>query len=1139
MTSTHRYFLAIALTALAPSIASSISPPIARAWTEVPPFPPDGRVAVRGVETDFQPLRDSLRRFESAVGAKYHVLVVEYSDPENRDGPDYGDESGQYIDRVVEAWTPSADPQNSVLVVLAIRNRDIIVHPFSRWARLGWEADEVKRTIDDSSFGARARAGDYNTAIAELVRAIDRELERRVADEQAVGVRAQQRIAGLATLFGAYDRETENVAFDLTSARVARDRGAEKTREAEEALAADDPQRALLLADQAERSLTTALALVSEARVADRDARERLPVVRELAARIRRHPRFGDSTYAQNSVAEGERTLATAEEALADGRSLEARQLMDAAERSLRGAEDELHRVETHRRFTHQILPIVLAVLFAVLLSIVLFIRLAVSRSRRKHARSIIAEWDAMLGRAGEKLLALENEHPLLLSDPTFATRFVGASAEPVRDAARHVDDLFLAYDVAVRLVRDAKTRLARSWFGFLRTGPADRVVKQLTVEELVARTEDVKEKRLFLPDKREVRRKPQELLADMEKLYAEAKQRLASVEARFQAIWASLDAIRADIETAEAAQDAIAIRGHARALASSIDETDRAWDELNGRARTDPLGCLEEGPALAAKATDVRDRAQRIQTAVELADEARANVAEASRKVAELRAQSLAVSEPGFEPDVMAEHAERSLNLALASALVAEDAEALARATEAADTAKELLELVGATDRARSESPERIERESARLATLRERLEERRARLTALRADHHDDALAPALDNADEAKGVLLHAESCLATAKRSITSATQHFLAGRELIDRAAGDLDDVEALYEEIEHKAAALADAKARTEQRIADARTTCEEIDALIGESDVFASEATLEARASSRGEIERLEGMLGGPRPNWLRLLAESGGASQIAGAALTRARAEHEAWQTALRLRDSLASERQRLAAELGASSEDRALANERFGTASGWLDEAIARSEDERPDWIAVIARLRDAEAGLRDARELARADYEAAKSARFAMAELDAAIRAADVSYGHGVHAALDPARAALAGVAGLLAANDFEGAIRTATAARDAVRAIEREARIRAQDRARDRARRQSALASQSSRSAFGSSRSSFGSSSFGSSKSSSRSSIGSSSRSSSFGSSSRSSSRSSFGSSSGRSSFGRSSGRSKW
>jgi hypothetical protein len=1132
-----RLLLACALSALALSVA-----PAANAWTEVPPFPPDGRVAVRGVDTDFQPLRDYLRRFESQVGAKYHVLVVEYSDPQDRDGPDYGDESGQYIDRVVEAWTPSADAENSVIIVLAIRNRDIIVHPYARWARLGWEANEVKRTIDESSFGVRARAGDYNTAIADLVRAIDRELQNRVAQERELGVRAQELITRAAAMVSAFERETENERLDLTAARVQNDTSKEKLREAEAALAANDPSRASFHATEAEAAARRALALVSEARVADRTARERLPVVRERLARVKRHPQYADSANAKRFVRDAEQFLTTAEEALEQGHSLEAISALDAADTGLRNADDDLVSAAARQRFFGEVLPAILGVLAALAILFVIVLRIFRSSARRKQARALVAEWDTMLGRAGEKLLALENQHALLLADPTFATRFTGASAEPVRDAARRVDDLFLAYDVATRLLREAKSAL-RAPFGFMRTGPADRVVRRLTVEELVARTEDVQVKKLFLPDKREVRRKPQELLADMETLYADARQRLQSVETRFTAIWASLDGVRAEIDAAEAAQNALSERGHRRSLDPAIDETDRAWDELNTRARTDPLGCMEEGPLLAAKASELRARAERMKTSIELVEAARANLAEASRKVAELRAQSLAVSEPGFEPDVMAEHIERHANKAVASVLVAEDSEAHAHATEASETATELLELVAETDRARTESPGRIDEESARLAKLRERLEERRARLGALRTEHDEQALEPTLDNVDEAKTVLTHAETCLSAAKRSVTSATQHFLAGRELIDRARRDLDAVEALYEEIENKASLLASLRERAEADLAEAKSALGGAEAVFAESDEFASVQTLEIRARSSGEIERIEAAIAAPRPNWARLATESAAAAASAKALVERATAERDAWLAAQEIRERVVAERQNLGASLAAATEDRALANERFTAASGWLDRAIELMNAERPSWPEIAALLRDAEVGLRDARAMAQRDYQAAMAARATIAELDADIRTVDIAYGYGVHADLQGPKASYAEAARLLSAGEYEQALRTATAAKDAVRAAGREAQVRV--RVHEMGRRERESSWSSSRSVFGTSRSTFGtsrSSSFGSRSSSigSRSSIGSSSRSSSFGSSaSRSSSRSSFGSSSGRSSFGRSSGRSKW
>ena len=161
--------------------------PIARnasAATDVPPFPDDG-VAIADVADVFDDLRSFLAAFESEAGTSFHIAIVANSDPYDRAGVDYGDASGDYIDSIVVAWLPLIDdPANSVIIALAIENREVLVQPGASYVQMGFSDDAVDDVVQSSRFVTHARTGDYDTALQALVSALDGQIAELLREEQ-------------------------------------------------------------------------------------------------------------------------------------------------------------------------------------------------------------------------------------------------------------------------------------------------------------------------------------------------------------------------------------------------------------------------------------------------------------------------------------------------------------------------------------------------------------------------------------------------------------------------------------------------------------------------------------------------------------------------------------------------------------------------------------------------------------------------------------------------------------------------------------------------------------------------------------------------------------------------------------------
>ncbi|MCC7542643.1 MAG: hypothetical protein IT379_40885 [Deltaproteobacteria bacterium] len=1134
----------------------------ARAATPVPPFPADGVLAVAGAaaQNDYGALRTFLLTHRSPVGARYHALIVDYSDPLDRDGPDYGDESGRFIDDVVERWAPRVDRQSAVLVVLALRNRDIIVHPFSRWVELGWEASEVVETIDRSPFATHARAGDYAEALRQLVLAIDGELAARIRrrdeetaerfrrrDEQLAYARTTA--AAVRARVAAWDQRAAEASLRLQNARPVRDLALGEAAEAERLAAIGHAALAAEKATAAQANVSSAERLLAEAEAQVAWVRAQIPLLRQrlatIDAELAAEP-FLES--ARDHALQGRRELARAEAELALGEP-------GAAYEAVRGTYARVAQAEATRdveraehRFWTRTVPIALAGVLSAALLALFVLRLWASRRKRAEAQKLVGELEQLIGRASANLLALQNEHPLVLGRPDLVEHFRGETAPHVREAARRVDDLFLALDVAQRLAKDGRAVLAgEGLFSALRVESFARVVRALTVDEVVARTEDVRPRRLFLPEEREVRMSPPALLHEMSAAYDDAIRLVTLLETRFIATWGALDRARGDLAAVEAA-NAVAW-SHGIVAVSIVGERDRlaaALADVATRAERDPIGCEPDVATDGGAAAALRTRAERIAASLtRIGEEVVPRVARIEARIAALRAEGMHLSEPGFEPEVAIAHVERAVTDARGAAADAQDERAEAEASEALESARELEELVERSVVSRTETAPGIERERARTEALRARLPERRERLEGLARAHADSALQPALDNADEAAGVLGRATDCLDEASRFVTPDVQRYLAGAELLARAIADLDAVEALYTEIEEKAAALAASRARAEGSWGACDALEAELARMTAEGDTFASAATLEERRRVPEALAVTRAAAEAARPDWIAVERESAKLLEDAQHLVARAQRELEAWREVQRMLRQLDAEKQRFAQQLASSGDDLPETNRAFSVACAALEDAAAMAARPRPEWPEVLSAVQAAAQQLRESEQMANRDFEEAREARAAVARAAESIRACDRSYGYGVVASLGPSRNASDEAMRLLSQGRYRDALRAAQEAARAAEGAQREAQRRVDEaRAAERRRREAAEAAararaRASRSSIGSSSRS---SSFGSSSRSSSS--GSSSRSSSSGSGSRSSSSrpsgsSGFGSSSGRSSFGRSSGRSKW
>jgi hypothetical protein len=867
----------------------------ALAASPIPAFPKHGTLTVQDVPDRFDKLRELLRGHRSPAGAKYHVAVVAFTDPLNREGPAFGDESGAYLDSVVEAWRQRADTENGVIILLGLRNREVRVHPFSRWVRLGWEGYAVVKTVNAARFRSFAQAGDYDTGMKELVLAIDAELARRLGAEneqvakglaageaqaanrlaaQAEGVqRTQDLIIRARAGVLSFESQVSQKQYVPPGARQAHAQAEAWVADAQRAFAEGDASKASELAERASRAVQEAARVLTGFEALD------------AAHRVRRRGLHARAVELEQSLVGAPFDVSRIRPSLESARLAldEAKTLLDAhspeeaavpltkAEGSLKVAGELL----VDARWAHELktrhLPR-LAVVVAVLALLEWLKRLRErSALLRREAQALIQQWETLLGQAAGNLLKLVDEHALFLGRADLVERFEGATAGPVREAAREVDDLFLSYDAAQRVLGAAKDELPRfKPLAWLRARPYARAIARLTAEEVVARTEDVTERKLFLPERREVRMTPKRLVSEMQSSWERVLGLVEKLEARFRSTWEEVDQLKGKLDALQATRGRLAELVGAPVSREETAKLEQELLALQERARRNPLGAEKESKGFASRLSKFGARTGQLMEMVsQLRGEVRQRRDDAGAALELLREQGLVIDAPGFELEAMLRHVDGLREEALGAVVAGRDEEAVAKTRAAAASASHLLERCEQALRVGGELAGRISEAEERVRTLEVLLPERWAWLRKLRQSHADSALQPVLDNAEKATGVLAEAARKLIEARASIAPAVKNHRAGAELLGQAVLQLDAVDALYQEIETRPAALALARQEAEKALAEAGWVLGNVGREVGKAAARKSTELENALREARNQHSELRGAAAKRHPDW------------------------------------------------------------------------------------------------------------------------------------------------------------------------------------------------------------------------------------------------------------------------------
>ncbi len=711
--------------------------------------------------------------------------------------------------------------------------------------------------------------------------------------------------------------------------------------------------------------------------------------------------------------------LTRAEEALARGEQTLAASELEGAQGRLDGARQSESSFRRNRFLKTRVLPITLGVIG---LGIgVLLLVLALRRRRSWHARwsKVHGEWQARLAQGRDRLMGLEDGHPLFFRPTTnLASTLAGESLERYRAMGEIVDGLMLGIDAAGALLTRAEAAAAATgplgWRGF------DEAVDMMRLGNVELSTKaKADRRRLFLPEPRVESIPVFELFSWLDERYGRAVDLLDALAAE----WRS--APKAEQALAEALDRVVAAAGKLAARELPLAPYQAEIDRLAGERRAalallprDFIGARKQAEAAVTAAETLADKLELLAAAAtRLVDELTPAIAAEAARVVELRGKGLRVREPIFDPEA---------RLADARALASEVLEAI-RAGDPARTEAQLGELeevldgtrerLDATGRLHTELPRLVAERRAALAAARGRTAPARVTLGELEKAYAHASFAAESDNLGECDALFTQIETLCSDAEQDGQAATQRYLAGDEKLGRAAAALTAITELLDAIDQRKSEIEAATAHARAELARAREARATLGKLAGAHAHAVGAGPVGVLESSEHALAEVDETMAAPRPEWFGLDQRASQLAAVLTDAAAVAQRDIDAHAAAEREVSDGGAVLERVRSELGASTVDRAPANARLAAATGELERARKLLAEPRGDWQLTLASARSAIALAGSAAELAARDEELARSASAAFAAAQQAIAAADRNYGRGVSADLTTARNAL--------------------------------------------------------------------------------------------------------------------------
>lgn len=546
------------------------------------------------------------------------------------------------------------------------------------------------------------------------------------------------------------------------------------------------------------------------------------------------------------------------------------------------------------------------------------------------------------------------------------------------------------------------------------------------------------------------------EKLKEAEKLVSDSKI-FEQIEEQSKACVASMDRLNQAHENARSVAEVVA--GSQKEIRLKVEHVEKeglptvpykpeidaiaAQTEAAGAILTpDPIGARESLEAAQARAVTLRDRVEQILERYADGREISAELSNLAEQVAKHRREGLRLDEDGGDPDHPIALVFQTLE-GLRKAVHEGDAktalEQLQEAQAQLKASQQTLDgVLKARDACAKDQPQRV-RDTLR---LREALGQYEAFESELKRD-----FAP--ESWQAVSGNLAQARSLLETFDRkaeevAADAAAQKYLVGAGLLGQLTAEQQAVNQLMQAVGERLAGL---KALREECQTAARSLEEQAHAT---SRYFSqnaqvtgamAKATLAAAEESRGQVSRL---LAEPRPDWPRIRQLLARALEEYAIARNQAETDARLYQELSSTFDKVRQDADRVGAFLAGHEEDRLAANQHYQAAAAALEQVQRESSGPGGEWARWLEQVRGAALDLAHSERLAQEDIRLARQAEAEIQEAIGTLRRARAFFSMGVTLNTIGADSQVTQAEGLYQSQNYEQAIRAASAAIQQVR-----------------------------------------------------------------------------------------------
>ncbi|TDP77613.1 hypothetical protein [Bradymonas sediminis] len=816
----RRLILTLSLALLASFLAPSLA--LSADWDRFPELKPREHFAIKRLYDGpkYKDLRECYRRFDSRVGADYFGAMVEVT-AESGSRSRKEDNAVPYANALYDAWKADGilDDRDDILVVFGLRNRSIAIRPGAKWQKLGFDGETIAKTIEASHFDKFHKRRKYSDALCSVLTAVDlrlvtlqQQMEKDVAaiEERLPTVDAE--LSALHKKVSARFAKLPNKDHPfgqklLAKLAAARTHLTEATERAKDA-----PTDAVRLADKAEAVLQP---VRDELKIFNQDMEQLDSVAAEIAT-------LKSTLLARDDVDEDypKRALLQVQECEKLTQQIREKyegnpaQLSDCrrlVDEHLAQADVEVARAEVHDYYLKTLLPLLALMLLILGAIAVVFLQTLRRRRALAQLQPDLVEWENRLANAAKSQQELELKAPTYFA-PGRAS-WTGESAaidERLGEYGARVDALLLQGN---QLLAQAKQLQAKSHpldakrledaLTLLRNTPLDAVASAAdgaTASQLLGNLADAQREALGALD---------DLLATRARHDEEAARAAAAVSRAEQAVQKRRD-----------------LGLPAEYLLTGLESATAAWQDAVNRGDQDPKAAADTYARITPQLTDIAERAEAGNHAIEAIRGDLSDTAEALRqRIKQLRFSGVDIDKLRFAPEQDLSAARREASRIVEALADGEDKSVGDAAQQLRANLEQLSRRLEIVAVAKEKIPQRIQNLSSRGDTLKERLMDLRYALKSLATQGNPNVYQASSAQVGRYQSQLDRLGRELSKAKED--HRLKRFLSATERLDSATRLVEKAEELVQQLGTLETTIGVTQAKCEQLLKTCNADCD------------------------------------------------------------------------------------------------------------------------------------------------------------------------------------------------------------------------------------------------------------------------------------------------------------------------